>query len=451
MDAKLNHSELSALFAKEANISGAKAEAFTKAVFDIIIEGLEKDGVVKINGLGTFKVADVASRNSVNVNTGEKFEIKGHRKLTFTPADSLKDEVNQPFAMFEPVEVDETYLEETEEEMTAENTIIEEGVDEEPVHSTQAFEPIEEEMPAEENIYEQKKQPLEYDIIEEEMPSDETETTEEAIPQAATASTTVVAVEKAEELYENIDEPADDTVIEEPQVAEQPQSEQTQPELCEAEDEEPVEEQSVEEETVQVAPVAEAAETVAEEHIAKSDVAEEKNIVAATVETTDTPATGKSKKKKRRALWTMLIFLVAILLIGINRFGNTDAKPAATSISTTEETKTEEVAKPQQTVTEEPSAAPVKEVEQPYSFVVTEELAALDLKNITVADTTLYSFAGVYAVHTVAEDETLTKIALKYFGDKKLWPYIVRDNRLSKPNDLCKGMEIIIPRLKPIK
>ena len=70
MDAKLNHSDLSALFAKEANISGNKAEAFTKAVFDLIIEGLEKEGVVKINGLGTFKVADVASRSSVNVNTG---------------------------------------------------------------------------------------------------------------------------------------------------------------------------------------------------------------------------------------------------------------------------------------------------------------------------------------------------------------------------------------------
>ena len=109
MDAKLNQSDLISLLAKGSNISVAKAEQFTKNFFDLIIEGLEKDGIVKINGLGTFRITDVASRGSVNVNTGEKIEIKGHKKLTFTPADALKESVNQPFAMFEPVEVDDTY------------------------------------------------------------------------------------------------------------------------------------------------------------------------------------------------------------------------------------------------------------------------------------------------------------------------------------------------------
>ena len=109
MDAKLNQSDLISLLAKGRNISVAKAELFTKNFFDLIIEGLEQDGIVKINGLGTFKITDVASRGSVNVNTGEKIEIKGHNKLTFIPADALKDEVNQPFAMFEPVEIDDIY------------------------------------------------------------------------------------------------------------------------------------------------------------------------------------------------------------------------------------------------------------------------------------------------------------------------------------------------------
>ena len=62
MDAKLNHSDLSALLAKEAGMSLVKAELFTKNFFDLIIEGLEKDGIVKINGLGTFKITDVADR-----------------------------------------------------------------------------------------------------------------------------------------------------------------------------------------------------------------------------------------------------------------------------------------------------------------------------------------------------------------------------------------------------
>ena len=123
MDAKLNQSDLISLLAKESNISVVKAEQFTKNFFDLIIEGLEQDGVVKINGLGTFKITDVASRGSVNVNTGEKIEIKGHKKLTFIPADTLKENVNQPFAMFEPVEVDDSYQPEATEGANEEDIV----------------------------------------------------------------------------------------------------------------------------------------------------------------------------------------------------------------------------------------------------------------------------------------------------------------------------------------
>ena len=128
MDAKLNQSDLSALLAKLCGISATKADTFTKAFFDVIIEGLESDSIVKINGLGTFKMVDVASRSSVNVNTGEKFEIKGHKKISFIPAETLKDKVNAPFAMFEPVEVDDEYVDEadstSEETETTSDTAI---------------------------------------------------------------------------------------------------------------------------------------------------------------------------------------------------------------------------------------------------------------------------------------------------------------------------------------
>ena len=127
MDAKLNHSDLTQLLSKEADITMAKAEVLTKAFFDLIIEGLEEDGIVKINGLGTFKITEVADRSSVNVNTGEKFEIKGHNKLTFIPADSLKDNVNQPFAMFEPVEVNSELSE--DELLESEDAVVAETAD----------------------------------------------------------------------------------------------------------------------------------------------------------------------------------------------------------------------------------------------------------------------------------------------------------------------------------
>ena len=100
---------------------------------------------------------------------------------------------------------------------------------------------------------------------------------------------------------------------------------------------------------------------------------------------------------------------------------------------------------------EEPLDMLVKEVNEPeeYRFVITEELASLDLKNITQADTTLYDITGVWVEHKVVAHETLTRIALKYYGDKKLWPYIVKYNSLARPDDLSKGMKIVIPKLKP--
>jgi nucleoid DNA-binding protein len=81
----------------------SKAEAFVKTMFDTIGDSLAKDGSVKVKGFGTFKVVDVESRESVNVNTGERVVIEGHRKINFTPEPSVKEIVNKPFSQFETV------------------------------------------------------------------------------------------------------------------------------------------------------------------------------------------------------------------------------------------------------------------------------------------------------------------------------------------------------------
>lgn len=81
------------------------AETFVAMVFDVVNEGLQKDKLVKVKGLGTFKVAAVKDRESVNVNTGERVLIEGHDKITFTPDAVLRDFVNKPFAQFETVVV----------------------------------------------------------------------------------------------------------------------------------------------------------------------------------------------------------------------------------------------------------------------------------------------------------------------------------------------------------
>lgn len=79
------------------------AETFVAMLFDVVNDGLMKDKQVKVKGLGTFKVASVKDRESVNVNTGERVLIEGHDKVTFTPDAALRDFVNKPFAQFETV------------------------------------------------------------------------------------------------------------------------------------------------------------------------------------------------------------------------------------------------------------------------------------------------------------------------------------------------------------
>ena len=81
------------------------AETFVAMLFDVVNDGLMKDKLVKVKGLGTFKVAAVKDRESVNVNTGERVLIEGHDKITFTPDAVLRDFVNKPFAQFETVVV----------------------------------------------------------------------------------------------------------------------------------------------------------------------------------------------------------------------------------------------------------------------------------------------------------------------------------------------------------
>lgn len=92
--------------AASTNIKKKDAEEFLKSFFSTLEEGLMQDKVVKINGLGTFKLIEVEARTSVDVNTGKSFIIKEHYKLSFTPDAQLKDAVNKPFANFESVEAD---------------------------------------------------------------------------------------------------------------------------------------------------------------------------------------------------------------------------------------------------------------------------------------------------------------------------------------------------------
>lgn len=373
MDAKLNHSDLSALLAKQAEISGAKAELFTKAFFDIILEGLEKDGMVKINGLGTFKVTDVASRNSVDVNTGAKIEIKGHKKLTFLPADTLKEKVNQPFAMFEPVEIDENYVDDSDDSVKEE------------AQAEEMMTPVAEEQEDYSDIGETAAEPVEENINEVVTASDDTKT-EETINVAEEKNTIPAAEEECK---------PDDTVEENSET---------------------------ETDVIKSYPLTE-------------------------------PVNDDEPVKKRKPLIYTLLITVAVLAALILLFYPQSPKVAKYSNNKhVVKTTTAVTAKPieeqmSDTVVAVDSVRVAKE--EPYKFTMLDELAAKSVGSVGRGDTLLYAANGSITTHTVAADETLTRIALKYYGDKRLWPYIVQHNKLHNPNGLCKGMELLIPRLIP--
>jgi nucleoid-associated protein YgaU len=51
-------------------------------------------------------------------------------------------------------------------------------------------------------------------------------------------------------------------------------------------------------------------------------------------------------------------------------------------------------------------------------------------------------------VHVLKSGETITVLALKYYGSKKLWPYIVKYNNITDAGKLQPGARIRIPVLR---
>ena len=121
---KFSLNTLGKLLADKSGLSQVEAELFIRKMFDVCNQGLDADKQVKIKWLGTFKVQATKDRESINVNTGERFTIEGRDKLTFTPDNILKEIVNKPFAQFETVVVnDGVDFDEIDEKFGEEQTV----------------------------------------------------------------------------------------------------------------------------------------------------------------------------------------------------------------------------------------------------------------------------------------------------------------------------------------
>ena len=421
MNEKITLQDIVNLLCEKQGISPKEAETFVRAMFELIEEALTNEKYVKIKGLGTFKLTEVNSRESVHVNTGERIEIQGHSKVSFTPDTSMKELINKPFSHFETVvlnegvELEDTIVEnETPEatEITETVVAIEESV----------MAPIEDVTPTEEPVIDE--------------PIIETPTTEEPIHEELVAEEVIVEEVVVEE-----------SIIEQPNMEESTQEEpETIVEESHIEADAPIIEESIIEEVESQCPVEETIVTTEiETPEAKEETEEEKPI--SIEEKEEAPACllnpQDEEKNSYRILWGVIIALVLIILFGFYwLFMRPDTSIPTTSIP-------EEVVEP--IVVEEE-----KQVEDTLEIVQYVKLSSEELRNERVpsmADTLDYQIIGTKEEYTLQKGETIIRASVKFFGTKKYWPYIVKHNMdtLKDPDNLPAGAHIKIPVLTPKK
>ena len=100
---KLTIQEIAKILVEKNKLTPKEASQFAVSMFELIQQRLDSEELVKIKGLGTFKMIRVEARESVSVRTGERVMIDSHAKITFTPDAMMKELVNKPFSQFETV------------------------------------------------------------------------------------------------------------------------------------------------------------------------------------------------------------------------------------------------------------------------------------------------------------------------------------------------------------
>ena len=473
--AKLAIQDLAAILSAKNGMPQEDLQRFITKLFEVIQTGVERDNLVKVKGLGSFKVIGVEARESVNISTGERVMIDSHAKVTFAADVTMRELVNKPFSGFETVVLNEGVsfddmplqdalglVSDENEEPNAEP--LEEPVASETTEEPAASETTEEpapapiEEPASTNVEEPAPAPIEEpapepepepiaepepEVIEEPVPEPEREVEPVPVQEPVVEPEPVVESEPAEEpapVAEPVVEPVQEpepasTVAPEPVPVSEPVSE-------------PVPEPEP------------TPEPVAEPVAAPEPAAEP------LVEFVDEEVKGGWMK------WLLLGFVACVLSFGAgyylgNRHSLTEsaepisepAKPAVVA-----EKDSSSVVK-NDSVSEKAEAVPAKndtiqaQVETPAPAVVdekkkdeewavsiekaNEKYEAMDSRIRTGA----YYIVGTKEVVTVQEGDNLRKIAVRSVGTELIC-YIEAYNGIKATDELKVGQEIKIPDLK---
>ena len=417
MDGKLTVTELAQILVRESQMNQASAEAFVKAVFDIVTEAVLSDKIVKVKGLGTFKLIGVSDRESVNVNTGERILIAGHSKLSFTPDVALKNAVNRPFADFETVILNENTPIDEMERMVDEGQVgdvVTEGIVGNVTDGANAG--------AEGGIDADVLQPVcESEVVQDEVATDQN---------AVSAESEVTVSQEPEESVEPVSQEPEESVepvSQEPEESVEPVSQ---------EPEESVEPESQEPE-----------ESVEPEVSVKSGIAGNGSL--------------------HGWIWACVTLCVAVgaYFLGYYRvLSGITIKIERQEVVTKHEEPVKPVVKKKPVVKTESSqknvaneskdgvvsairdsvaAAPKPAAPKPAE--PSPEVLARKYKQVEGGDYWIVGDMGV--VHEMKVGETLYKVAGKELGSQKLMPYLVVFNDFEDPNLIRIGDPIRIPKL----
>lgn len=416
MNERLTIQDLTDLLAAKHSMTKKDAEAFVKEFFLLIEQALESENTVKVKGLGTFKLIDVDSRESVNVNTGERFQIKGHTKVSFSPDANLRDTINKPFAHFETVVLNEntvledTPIEETEEEESGEEVI--------PTVIPESIEP--QSQPKEEEKEEMS--------LTEIQPIVEPRSIE---PQSVAVEPKTVPVEKKE-------------IITAEEIIEQ--------ELLRA----------------NLKPES----TIVRSQEGKSEMAKGAEVAQTAIQPTPKKNIPDSSVKEKSPVPYLITIIILVLLLcgGVVLFiyypdlfsSSSDknaldmppvttqpVKPEVQLSDTIEQDSVKDIKPetPKTSITPTPVVPQKKEAVTPAK---TENKVIRQQPSTSVyLDSASYKITGTKTKYTVKEGETLTRVSLRFYGTKAMWPYIVKHNPdvIKNPNNVPYGTTIKIPKL----
>ena len=415
MNERLTIQDLTDLLAAKHSMTKKDAEAFVKEFFLLIEQALESENTVKIKGLGTFKLIDVDSRESVNVNTGERFQIKGHTKVSFSPDANLRDTINKPFAHFETVVLNEntvledTPIEETEEEESGEEVI-----------PTVIPEPIEPQSQPKEEEKEEMS-------LTEIQPIVETRSIE---PQSVVVEPKTVPVEKKE-------------IITAEEIIEQ--------ELLRA----------------NLKPES----TIVRSQEGKSEMEKGAEVAQTAIQPTPQKNIPDSSVKEKSPVPYLITIIILVLLLcgGVVLFiyypdlfssssdkNALDMPPVTTQPVQPEAQLSDTIAHKDTTKVITPDVSKVATTTQPVAkkeeaIPVKAEPQTVTQQPATSAylDSASYKITGTKTKYTIKEGETLTRVSLRFYGTKAMWPYIVKHNPkvIKNPNNVPYGTTIEIPEL----